>query len=77
MTAVSVSVSIRRAREARGWTQAMLAERVGTSQAYVARLEAGHIQPRVDTLERLAAALGYTFAVIISPPTPTGEALER
>jgi ribosome-binding protein aMBF1 (putative translation factor) len=41
----------------KGWSQKELASRLGTSQSYIARLEAGSIDPQVSTLKRLAAAL--------------------
>ncbi len=41
----------------KGWSQKELAARLGTSQSYIARLEAGSIDPQVSTLTRLAAAL--------------------
>jgi len=39
-------------------TQADLAQRMATSQAAVARLEAGEIDPRLSTLQRYAASMG-------------------
>lgn len=44
-------------REDEGWTQRELAERVGLSQPYVARLESGTQQPSWDTVCRLADAM--------------------
>lgn len=41
-------------------TQQQLALEMGTSQAYIARLEAGLTDPRLSTLERWAGAVGYT-----------------
>jgi DNA-binding Xre family transcriptional regulator len=41
----------------KGWSQKELAMRVGTSQSYIARVEAGSIDPQVSTLRRLAEAL--------------------
>ena len=49
---------IRASRLRRGISQAELARRAGTSQSAVARIEAGRTSPTVETLERLAAALG-------------------
>ena len=40
-----------------GLTQAQVAERMGTSQPTVARLESGH-KPSLKTLERYAEAVG-------------------
>ena len=44
-------------REA-GLSQAEVAQRMGTSQPAVARLEAGNVDVRLSTLERYAAAVG-------------------
>lgn len=50
---------IRRAREKAGWSQAELAELVGTNTAIVAKLERGEaVRNRGERLERLAGALG-------------------
>ena len=48
---------IRARREARGLTQAALAEAVGVSSNYLSVLERGHKLPTLDTLVRLAKAL--------------------
>ena len=55
MTAGSL---IRSARQQTGISQSELARRAGTSQSAVARIESGHTSPTVETLERLAGALG-------------------
>jgi transcriptional regulator with XRE-family HTH domain len=44
-----------------GLSQREVAERMGTSQPAVARLEAGGTDVRLSTLERYAAALGTTI----------------
>ncbi|MBI5542434.1 MAG: helix-turn-helix transcriptional regulator [Deltaproteobacteria bacterium] len=49
---------VRSARQARGLSQASLARMVGTKQPAIARLERGHVLPRLDLLERIAKALG-------------------
>ncbi|MEY2930227.1 MAG: hypothetical protein RL033_976, partial [Pseudomonadota bacterium] len=41
----------------KGWSQKQLAEKVGTSQSYIARLETGGVDPQASTLRRIAAAL--------------------
>ena len=39
-------------------TQAELAARIGSTQPALARLEAGGVTPNLDTLQRIAEALG-------------------
>ena len=45
-------------RQARGLPRTVVAARMGTSEAAVARLEAGEVDPRLSTIERFADALG-------------------
>lgn len=51
------------ARHAACLTQRQLAERLGTKQSVVARMESGLHPPRLDTLYALATALGVEFTV--------------
>jgi len=53
------------ARARAGLTQAELAERMGTSQSAVARLESGKTLPSVATLEKLAAATGSRLRIAL------------
>jgi len=48
-------------RLALGLSQTEVAARMGTSQSAVARLEAGQSDVRLSTLERYAAAVGYSL----------------
>lgn len=50
----------------KGWSQKELAMRVGTSQSYIARVEAGDIDPQVSTLRRIAAALEVQPEVVLN-----------
>lgn len=52
-----------RARKAAGLTQTALAERLGTTQSAVARLEGGQVSPSVATLRKYAAATGRRLKV--------------
>jgi ribosome-binding protein aMBF1 (putative translation factor) len=52
-----------------GWSQKELAGRMGTSQSYIARLEAGDIDPQVSTLKRLAAVFDVQPAVLLDAMT--------
>ena len=61
--ALEVGEKVRDAREAAGLTQRELATRMGTSQAAVARLEAGGIGATLTTLQKMAAALDLKITV--------------
>ena len=54
-----------KARAETGLTQAEVAERVGTTQSAIARLESGALKhsPSIATLQRYAKALGYRVEV--------------
>lgn len=47
------SSHIRAIRARAGLTQKGLADRLGTSQAHISRIEAGHVEPRPDLAERI------------------------
>lgn len=47
-----------RARTAAGLTQEQLAERMGTAQSFVAKLESGRALPSANTLAKVAKATG-------------------
>lgn len=64
--AFELAEEIRNLREASGLSQAELARRIGSTQPAVARLEAGGVAPTIETLERVAAALGLRLAVSFS-----------
>jgi len=62
---------IRQLRSARGWTQARLAEESGVDVATISRYENDDANPTIDTLDRLARALGSDLADIVAPePVP-------
>jgi len=69
-----------KARAEAGLTQAQVAERVGTTQSAIARLESGALKhsPSIATLQKYAKALGYRVEVkfvkergLTSASTPT------
>ena len=55
------------ARARANLTQAELAERMGTSQSTIARLESGTAQPSLSTLKRLAQATGMRLKISLEP----------
>jgi ribosome-binding protein aMBF1 (putative translation factor) len=65
--ALEVGEQVRDAREAAGLTQRELASRMGTSQAAIARLEAGGVGATLTTLQKVATALNLEVAVLLRP----------
>ena len=59
-----------RARVAAKLTQTELAERLGTTQSAVARLEGGRVSPSLATLRRYAAATGTRLTVGLERAVP-------
>ena len=49
---------VRRAREARGWSQEELAEEAGMDRTYIGGIERGERNPALLNINRLALALG-------------------
>jgi transcriptional regulator with XRE-family HTH domain len=64
--AIEVAEQVRKLRTALGLSQEELAQRVGTTQPMIARLEAGGQPPSLRTLERLAEALDADLTVRLS-----------
>ena len=60
---IRLAMEIRELREKRGLSQRELAERLGTTQSAVARLEAGNVSPSLPTLDKVAEALGVELVV--------------
>lgn len=54
---------VRRLRTEQGLSQRELAQRTGVPQSVIARLEAGGVEPRLSTLDRVAQALGVRLDV--------------
>jgi len=65
--AIQVGEKIRDVRESHGVSQRELATRMGTSQAAVARLEAGGVGSTLTTLQKVAIALNVRLAVDLVP----------
>lgn len=61
--AFELGARVRAERERLGLTQSELAEKMGTTQPTIARLEAGGVTPSLDTLHRAADALGLELVV--------------
>ncbi|WP_037600657.1 helix-turn-helix domain-containing protein [Streptacidiphilus rugosus] len=60
---------VRNWRVAKGITQAELAQRAGTGQATISRIESGKLIPTLPVLERVAAALDCHVVLDFAPRT--------
>lgn len=65
--ALEPAYQVARLRIMCGLTQAELAERVGTKQPSIARLESGSVTPTLPLLRRVAEALDARLTVKIEP----------
>ena len=71
---MNVSSVIQKTRQRAGLTQADLAQRVGTTQSAISRLENGRVRPSLETIERLAKACGATLELRLrTSEAPTAE----
>ena len=62
-TEFAIIEALVRARTKANLTQAELAERLGTTQSAVARLEGGKVSPSIATLRRYAEATGSRLQI--------------
>jgi transcriptional regulator with XRE-family HTH domain len=58
---------VREARRRAGLTQQELAERTGTTQSAIARLESGRTSPSFDLVLKLIKAAGFRLDVALDP----------
>jgi len=64
-TGRAIARRIRLEREARGWSQAELAERSGVAKATVSKIERDDMSPTAVTLVRIAGAFDLTLAGLL------------
>ncbi len=64
----TVCMNLRAIREARGMSQAHLADLVGVDQSTIARAEQMAKTAKLDTYQRCAAALGVTLSDLFCAP---------
>jgi len=60
-----MGVRIRKLREARGMSQAVLAKKARITREYVNKLEAGRYDPTVGVITKLARALGVPVTELL------------
>jgi transcriptional regulator with XRE-family HTH domain len=63
---------LRMARNHAGLSQREVARRAGVPQSTVARVERGHIDPRVTTLDRLLHACGFELSLAVAQHDDAG-----
>jgi transcriptional regulator with XRE-family HTH domain len=63
--AIVVGESVRRHRQAAGWTQVQLAEAAGLSPNFVARLERGELGPSLFVAHHLSSTLGISVTELL------------
>jgi transcriptional regulator with XRE-family HTH domain len=56
-------IQFKQARIDRGWTQKQLAYFAGVSIEMIRKLEHGRTNPRLNSLEKIAQALGYKLTL--------------
>ncbi len=66
-----------RARAAAGLSQAEVADRCGTTQSAIARLERGETNPTIATLARVAAAAGCAISIELTPLSHADPVVDR
>lgn len=78
--ALLVGNRIKQFREAKGWLQQDLADRLGVSQKWISDLERGATTPQVDTIAKVAHALSvepYELFLTASRSSGTSETDKR
>jgi len=63
----TVITAIIRAREKHGLTQKKLAEKMGTKQSVISRLESGNANPTIEFLKKMAEALDSGLEIKLTP----------
>jgi putative transcriptional regulator len=65
MSPKTFGMRLNRERTRKGWSQAVLATKLGVTREYVARLETGRHDPPLSTVERLAKILGVKVSKLV------------
>ena len=66
----SFAITLVEARKQLNLTQQQLANRLGVSQSYIAKLEGGEANPTLDRIGSLLAAVGLSLVTDIAPLSP-------
>jgi putative transcriptional regulator len=66
MSPKTFGMRLKRLRNGKQWSQADLAAKLGVTREYIARLEAGHHDPPLTTVERLAKILRVSITKLVT-----------
>jgi len=66
----SLASALISARSQANMTQQDVAEKMETSQSYIAKLEGGTVSPTMKALKRYAAATGSRLKIVFEPTSP-------
>lgn len=62
--------SLREVRKSKGLTQAELAEKIGVTQAAIAKYESGEREPSFSTIAKIEEILNHDFINVVVEPNP-------
>jgi transcriptional regulator with XRE-family HTH domain len=65
MSPKTFGMRLKELRNKKGWSQAVLAVKLGVTREYLARLEGGQHDPPLSTVERLAKILGVRISKLV------------
>jgi transcriptional regulator with XRE-family HTH domain len=65
MSPKTFGMRLKELRNKKGWSQAVLAAKLGVTREYLARLEGGQHDPPLSTVERLAKILGVRISRLV------------
>jgi transcriptional regulator with XRE-family HTH domain len=71
-----LAINLRRLRHTLGWSQERLAEHCGLHRTYIGAIERGERNISLDTLERLADALGLPVYALLEITPARGQVRE-
>src|SRR5437667_8630542 len=77
MNSVELGLRIAAIRRAAGLTQTDLAERIGTKQPSISKIESGRVVPTLPVLDRIGRAVGSPLVVTLGVDTEPGKAERR
>ena len=64
-TPKEIGMRLKEIRIRKGLSQAAVADEAGIAREHLTRLEAGHYDPSVGTLEKIAKALGVSLLTLL------------